>query len=212
MRRRKPRTGEPRKVKQPLKIDRLPGELREAIQSMRASGLTWVEIEDISPRMREWEGVPEETRKLFPGLRIPHSNLMRWWDLRIEQVRKETLEAAGRAREFAAAFAGRDFKDLPDAVRNALGDQIFSLMQSADKKDQQQFRRELLALGELLNQHRKLDIAERRQKTTERELELKVQQMREKVTALKKEVASKKKEMDPVALQKKLDEIYGLGA
>jgi len=212
MRRRKPRTGEPRKTKQPLKIDKLPIELREGIQEMRASGLTWIEIEDLSPRMKQWKAVPEKTQALFPGLRIPHTNLSRWWDLRIEQVKRETLESAGKAREFAAAFAGRDFKDLPDAVRNALGDQIFSLMQSADKQDQTRFRRELLALGELLNQHRKLDIAERKQKTEERTLELKVQQMREKVTALKKEVASKKKEMDPAALQKKLDEIYGLGA
>jgi hypothetical protein len=209
---RKPKTGEKRRARQPLKIDRLPAELRERIQAERAAGLTWEEIEDISSRFKEWEQVPEKVRALFPELKLPHTTLQRWYDLRVEQVRRETMASAAKAREFAAAFAGPGLKDLPEAVRNALGDQIFSLMQSADAKDQARFRAELLKLGTLLTEYRKLDIAERKQKTEERALELKVEQMREKVTELKKDVAAKKKEMSPAELQKKLDEIYGIGA
>lgn len=208
------RTGEKPQVRQPLKIDKLPVELRDRIQEERAKGGTWEEIEEMSPKFPEWEKVPEETKQLFPKLKLPHSTLARWYDLRVSQVLQENLERSQRAREFAGIWAGRDFKDLPAATRNALGDQIFALMQSADKQDQQQFRRELMALMELLNESRKLDIKERQQTTNEKALELKVQQMQEKVKALRESVGgdkSGKKKVDPEELKKKLDEIYGLG-
>ncbi len=207
----RPKTGQKRITRQPFKIDRLPMEMRERIQRERASGLTWQEIEDLSPQLGEWEKVPAEVQAKFPGRKLPVSTLQRWYDVRVEQIKKEVLEEAAKAREFATAFAGPTNKDLPDAVRNALGDQIFALMQSADATDKKQFRRELLNLGILLAEHRKLDIQERKQQTNERALEFKIQQMQEKVQVLKEEVADKKKELTPEELQKKLDEIYGLG-
>lgn len=207
----RPKTGDKRKTRQPLKIDKLPMEMRDAIQRLRAEGRTWEEIEELSPKLEGWDKLPLTVLELFPDMRIPRSSLQRWYDLRVEQIRREVMADSERAREFASTFARGGFEQLPDAVRNALGDQIFALMQSAEATDKQQFRKELLNLGMLLAEQRKLDIKERQQQTNEKALELKIQQMKEKVQVLKKEVAEKKKELSPEELQKKLDEIYGLG-
>lgn len=158
----RPKTGERRRTRQPLKIDKLPAELHERIQRERAAGATWEEIEEMSPRFDEWAKVPAAAQLLFVGHKLPHTTLQRWYDLRVEQVKKEMLADAERAREIAAIFAGRAFKDLPEAVRNALGDKIFSLMQSADEKTQSKLRKELLELGFLLAQQRKLDIQDKK--------------------------------------------------
>lgn len=174
----RPKTGQKRKTRQPLKIDKLPMEMRDAIQRLRADGRTWEEIEELSPAFEGWDKLPLSVLELFPDMKIPRSSLQRWYDIRVEQVRREVVADSERAREFAATFNGPANKDLPDAVRNALGDQIFSLMQSADASDKQQFRKELLNLGMLLAEHRKLDIREQKQKTDERVLEMKIQQMK----------------------------------
>lgn len=185
------KTGERPQVRQPLKIDKLPVELRDRIQAERAAGGTWEEIEELSPKWKEWEAVPEKVRQLFPDLKLPHTTLARWYDLRVDQVIRENLERAQKAREAAAIWAGRDFKDLPAATRNALGDQIFALMQSADKQDQQQFRKELMVMMDLLNESRKLDIKERQQTTNEKALELKLQQMKRQVDKETSDAAKK---------------------
>ncbi|HLJ87746.1 MAG TPA: hypothetical protein VKZ53_13050 [Candidatus Angelobacter sp.] len=213
----RPHTGEKRKTQQPLKIDRLPVELRDRIQAERVAGRTWDEIEQLSPDFKEWGKVAAEVLALFPDKRLPQVSLHRWYDLRVSQVKAEVLARAQAAREFANAFAVRGFENLPDAVRNALGDQIFALMQSSNAKDQQKFRSELLKLGLLLVEQRKLDIMERAQATNERKqstsekaLEMRIAQMQEKAQALKKEV-DEKKNLSPEELKRKIDEIYGLG-
>ncbi|HLJ89559.1 MAG TPA: hypothetical protein VKZ53_22305 [Candidatus Angelobacter sp.] len=212
----RPHTGEKRKTEQPLKIDRLPVELRDRIQVERAQGGTWDEIEELSPSFKEWENVPAEVQLLFPGKRLPKVSLHRWYDIRVSQVRAEVMARAQVAREFAETFADRGFDKLPDAVKNALGDQIFALMQSSNAKDQQRFRSELLKLGLLLVEQRKLDIMERAQETNERKqstsekaLEMRISQMQEKAKALKKEI-QEKKNLSPEDLQRKIDQIYGL--
>jgi hypothetical protein len=202
----------------PLKMDRLPGELLDRVMKERAAGRTWMEIEELSGSFEEWalSAVSNHEAhvaavKQFPGGRIPHSTLQRWYDLRVEQVKKEMLADQTRAREIAALFAGKEFKDLPDAVRNAIGDQLFAMMQNADDKSRTKVVSGLLALGELLSQHRKLDIQERKQKTEEQALKLKIEQIKDKVVALKKDV-EKKKQLSPEQLKQRVDEIYGLGA
>ncbi|MBZ5533086.1 MAG: hypothetical protein LAO20_16775 [Acidobacteriia bacterium] len=210
---RRRKVGERPQVRQPLKMDRLPQELLDRVMKERAAGRTWSEIQDMSPSFKEWETVAAdaETLKQFPGGRIPQTTLFRWYDLRVEQVKREMLADQTRAREIAALFAGKDFKDLPDAVRNALGDQLFAMMQNADDKSRTKVVSGLLALGELLSNHRKLDIQERKQKTDEQALKLKIEQIKDKVVALKKDV-EKKKQLSPEQLKQRVDEIYGLGA
>jgi hypothetical protein len=158
-------------------MDKLPQELLDRVMKERAAGRTWEEIEELSPRFEEW-GRPGKAEKtlaenrqsldalaaafeLFPGGRIPHTTLQRWYDLRVDQVKREVMADQVRAREIAALFAGKDFKGLPDAVRNAIGDQLFSMMQAADAKSRLNVTKGLLALGDLLNEQRKTEIRER---------------------------------------------------
>lgn len=157
----RPKTGDKRKTRQPLKLDRAPELLRDRVMKERAAGRTWSEIEEMSPRFEEWEKTAPEIRVQFPGLKLPHSTLQRWHDLRVEQVKREMLADQTRAREIAALFAGNDFKKLPEAVRNAIGDQLFAMMQSGDDKSRDKVVDGLLALGELLNQQRKTEIREK---------------------------------------------------
>jgi len=202
-------------VRQPLKMDKLPTELLDRVMKERAAGRTWLEIEEMSPRFEEWDKYTKpEIRAEFPGLKLPHTNLSRWYDLRVEQVKKEVLASQARAREIAALFAGKSMKDLPDTVRTAISDQLFGMMQSADEKSRHKVVAGMLALGELMAQQRKLELQERKQQTDEKELELKIEAVRARVAALKKDVegSGKKKQLSPEELKQRVDEIYGLSA
>ena len=166
------KTGERQRVRQPLKIDKLPVELRDRIQKERGAGRTWEEIEFMSAGFPEWGRCTPEQLGLFLDKRLPAVTLARWWDLRVDQVRAEATARMQRARELAASLAGPGLAGLPDAVRNALGDQIFALMQSAEKEDQAEFRKDLLNFGFLLAQYRKLDIQEQKVTAETKRVEL----------------------------------------
>ncbi|HEV7521297.1 MAG TPA: hypothetical protein VGP89_09375 [Candidatus Angelobacter sp.] len=162
---RKPKTGEKRRTRQPLKMDKLPMELLDRVMKERAAGRTWLEIEELSPRFEEWGKVEQTNKdawllafKAFPGGRIPHTTLSRWYDIRVDQVKKEVLASQVRAREIAALFAGKGIKDLPEAVRTAISDQLFGMMQNADEKSRHKTVAGLLALGVLLNDQRKTEL------------------------------------------------------
>lgn len=68
---RRPRTRQPRQSQKPLRIDRLPQEVKDAIIAARASGETWKQISRMA--------------SAAAGLHLPPSSLQRWYDLRIEQ-------------------------------------------------------------------------------------------------------------------------------
>jgi hypothetical protein len=209
----KPKTGEKRRTRQPLKMDKLPAELLDRVMQERAAGRTWLEIEELSPRFDEWQKTPETIRAQFPGLKLPHTTLMRWYDLRVEQVKEEVLANQVRARQIAAIFAGKEMKDLPEAVRAALSDQIFGLMQNTDDKNRHKAIAGLLGLGVLLNEQRKVQLKERQIQTMEKSLQLKIDAVREKVEKLKNDVGGgKKKQLSAEELKKRVDEIYGLSA
>jgi hypothetical protein len=199
------KTGEKRKVRQPMNIDKLPQESRDRILELKNLGHTWMEIEEMSPAFVEWEKTPEKVVALFPGKRLPHTSLHRWYDIRVEQVRAEAIGKVERAREFATAFTSRGFKDLPEAIRNALGDMIFALSESGDAKSQAMMRKELVELGWLLQEYRKTDLKEQALDVEKQKLNL----VLNKVRGLKEETAKKK--LEPAELQQRLDEIYGLG-
>jgi hypothetical protein len=211
----KPKTGEKRRTRQPLKMDKLPTELLDRVMKERAAGRTWSEIEELSPRFEEWDKTPETIRAQFPGLKLPHSTLTRWHDLRVEQVKREVLADQVKAREIAGLFAGKELKDLPETVRTAISDQLFGMMQNADEKSRHKVVAGMLALGALLNEQRKVQLKERQIQTDERSLQLKIDLIREKVEKLKKGVDGsdgKKKQLSPEQLKQRVDEIYGLSA
>src|SRR3954468_20228823 len=128
----RPGVGDTRKTRQPLKIDKLPKEWRDQIQKYRAQGSTWSEIEELS-RGFEWDTLETKVLEHFPDLKVPVSNLVRWYDLRVEQVNREILARSEQARELAQAIAGAGLKGAAtdEAVTNALRDMIFAEMQKA---------------------------------------------------------------------------------
>jgi hypothetical protein len=152
------KTGEKPRVRKPLKIDRLPVEMRDRIQAERGAGRTWPEIEEMSPTFEEWGKVPDAVKKLFPDRFLPHSTLARWWDLRVDQVRGEVMKQAEAAKGLAVAFAGRGFDQLPEAVMNALRDTIFSLLEYSDEKSKGKAIKALAELGWLVNDQQKLQL------------------------------------------------------
>jgi hypothetical protein len=121
--------------------------VRDEILALRAQGKTWEEIESASVK--------------FAGQRLPHTSLHRWYDLRVEQVQREVLAQAERARQLAAAFAQRGFSELPEATVNALSSEVFGLMESASIQDREK------ALGNLLFLLTKLMTARAKEKYVE---------------------------------------------
>lgn len=93
----RPRTGQKRLTRQPLSMDKLPKSVLDAVTYLRKQGKTWSQIETLSARnfsekwaldglgFVDWQSLPSETLRLFPRRRIPHSNMHRWYDLRVEQ-------------------------------------------------------------------------------------------------------------------------------
>jgi hypothetical protein len=168
----RPKTGEKRQVRQPLKIDKLPVGMRDRIQAERAAGRTWEEIEELSPGFLEWKDVPDDVHRLFPKCRLPHTSLARWWDLRVDQVRRDVMKRAETARELAAAFAGRGMEKLPEAVMNALRDLVFSVLEQSDAKSKGAAIKSLSELGWLVSEMQKSKVQEERLKVEGRRVTL----------------------------------------
>jgi hypothetical protein len=178
----RPKTGEPRKSHQPLKIDLLPQAARDAIERLYDRGRTWMEISEQSgrPYSEKWDTdgggfVPWETIELkvleeFPELRLAKSSLHRWFDLRVSQARKEVLRESAQAREFASAFAGSDLSEANGAVINALRDQVFNLIQSAGNGDKALFAQGLKDLTLAMSRMQRVELQARRVEVDERKV------------------------------------------
>ncbi len=172
----RPRVGEPRKVRQPLIIDRLPMEVHEAIKRLRNQhGLSWEEIERLSalPYDVKWEGkigsagfvnweaLPTEVMELFPDLKLAERTLLRWYDIRVEQSEKDIAIEAKHADKITALFVGKDMKGVDQAVLNAARSAIFPMLHGKKIKDRLVSAKYLLVLGDLMQQVRKNEIRER---------------------------------------------------
>jgi hypothetical protein len=68
---RHPRVGEKRQSRKPLRIDKLPAEVKAVIIESRATGMTWQET--------------AEAASVKAGQRLSHTTVQRWYDLRVEQ-------------------------------------------------------------------------------------------------------------------------------
>jgi hypothetical protein len=173
----RPRIGERRQKNQPLKIDRLPATVHDAILHLRnIEGLTWAQIEEQSNRAYskdwkqdhggfvDWSTLEMKVLELFPDLRIPQTNLARWYDLRVAQVRNQALKESARAREFAAAFASANLADGNSSVINALRDQVFDLIQSAGDGDKGRFIKGLQNLTLAMTRMQRVELQAQRVK------------------------------------------------
>jgi hypothetical protein len=188
---RRPRTGEKRRTRQPLRIDSFPEEVRKKVQELRAAGETWEEISEASRK--------------FAGEHLAVSTLHRWYDLRVAQAHAETMKEYERARALAASFAGKSFEKLPQAVQSGLSSAIFSLAESQDEASRGKFIKSMGDLAWLLARNRQLDQEDKRLGLEAKKLEAVVA----KVQGLRKDV--EKKKLSSEELARKLDEIYDLG-
>jgi len=161
----RPRTGQRRQVNQPLKIDRLPLEVRNAIQTLK-DGHTFQEIEELSALPLDkggfvnWDTLPIDVLELFPRLRV-------------RQVMAETMGRSAQARELAAAFAGSVLKGGDQAVLNAARDQFMSILaEDTTPKGRAFAAKGLIALSEQMQASRTNDIRERKVDVDVRKIKL----------------------------------------
>jgi hypothetical protein len=227
----RPRAREPRKTLLPLSIDLLPMEVLEAIKRLRSDhNLSWEEIERLSslPYGEKWEArigsagfvnwdaMPRPVLEKFPDLHLPHSNLHRWYSLRVLQVRREVSERMQLARDFAKVFADAGIEKADEAVTNAVRDAVFVMLQeSNDKKGRVVAAKALLVLRDVMNGVKANAIKERKVKVDEGRLELlerKLDMLQKKSSALAGQMeaaADKGKTPDLKALAAKVRQIYG---
>jgi hypothetical protein len=192
----RPKTGEQRKTKQPLKIDRLPQSAQDAIKLLYDRGRTWVQIEEQSarPYSAEWEkdgggfidwpAVDADALDLFPGLRLAKSSLQRWFDLRVSQVRAQVMAESAKAREWAGVFAGADLLNSNAAVMNAMRDQVFTLMQQVGPGDQAAFLKGLNMLSLTMSRLQRVDLQARRVAVDEKNVQIKLDLIKDKAGKL----------------------------
>lgn len=181
---RRPRTGEKRRTQLPLKIDRLPVEVRDAIQYLKNTvGKTWDEIEELSalPYCEQWhtkgggfvnwESLSTAVLELFPAMRLPHSNLHRWYDLRVSQVQADIEIRSAQARTIAKAFAKSIVEGSDEAVLNAARDQIMSVLsEDATAKGRLAAAKSLIVLADVMQEARLNTIKERKVVVDERKI------------------------------------------
>lgn len=173
-------------MRQPLKIDQLPPETRDEIQKLRALGKTWTEIEELSKKFVEWDKLDIAVASLFPNQRLPHTNLQRWYDLRVQQVIAETQARGQIAHELAEALASRGFGDLPGSVLNALGEEVFALTEAADTHSKDKLRAALLELGRLLAYEKRTEVQKQRADVETKKINLLEEELKTKRKSLEK--------------------------
>jgi hypothetical protein len=191
------KTGETRKTKQPLKIDRLPPSVWESIAILRNTyGKTWEQIEALSSEkfnkdlvplgcFVDWDSLDTEVLALFPKRRLPKSNLQRWHDIRVDQVKHEVLRRSAQARELAVAFAKADVAGSDSAVQNATRDTIMSMLaEDATQDGRNNTVKHLLKLAEIQQKGKAVKLLERRVAVDEQTLQIKLDDIKSKAATL----------------------------
>ena len=174
-----------------MKIDRLPQEVRDEIERLRAQeGRTWEAIEQLSIK--------------FAGHRLPARSLLRWWDIRVGQELARVAERAALAERVQREWAKIPMKHLPLAVRQKLGQMAFPLSATAEKGQEEKQAKLLVELGWLLAKHKQLDIAASKVEMERDKLNVVAQKAR----GLEKQLGKKK--VSAKELRNTLREIYGL--
>jgi hypothetical protein len=206
----RPRTGESRQIRLPLSVDLLPMDVLEAIKELRSQwGLSWPEIERLSSLpfsenwrkeigtrgFVNWDALPTRVLNAFPNLRIPHSNLHRWYDLRVEQAQQEVRARAEQARIIATAFANSGIENGDEAVTNAARDLIFEVLQAPDSKSRLVAFKGLVSLKDVMNgarandiKERKVAVEERRTAQLDKDADLKLKRMEQETNSAAKKL------------------------
>jgi hypothetical protein len=222
----KPRakTGEKRLRNQLLHIDRLPIEVRDAIQALRDQGRTWKDIEELSalPKEKggfiEWDSLETNVLELFPNMRLSDSNLQRWFDLRVSQVTAEIKVRSAQAREIATAFAKSIVPGEDEAVVNAARDQLMAILaEDATPKGRMNATKGLIALADIMNERRlnnikerKVAVDERRLVQLEKDAELRRRKFAKEMDAAEKKI-TRGKAITKDDIDKIRERVFGIG-
>jgi hypothetical protein len=172
MSKQRPKVGEARLKRQRLTIDALPPSVGEAIKALRADyPMTWPEIERLSAlpykedwKARlgrdgfvDWDSLDAKVLELFPTRRLPASTLLRWYDLRYEQVREEFLKVSAQAKEVVEVLAAGGIEHLDEAALKGASNVIFAMLESQAPEKRAKY---LLALAQLAQEARKNTVRE----------------------------------------------------
>ncbi len=171
-------TGEPRDRQQPLKIDRLPADVREMIHQLYVNqGKTWEEISLLSAEPKDkggfidWKNLPIAVLELFPDMRLPTTTLHRWFDLRIKQVSRDVMVRAEQARTIAEAFVKSNVAGGDEAVINAARDTLMGILaEDGSAAGRINATKGLLKLSEVMSRARTNEIRARRVSVDERKI------------------------------------------
>jgi hypothetical protein len=218
----RPRTGEPRRRRSLLSVDLLPPVVLEAIKHLRAEGFTWPEIERLSElpydeRWKkqtgkhgfvDWAAMPDKVLAAFPKKRLPHTNLHRWYDLRVEQAQRDVMARAEQAREIAKEFAAAHIPGADEAVLNAARDVIFGMLQSTDDKSRAKASIGLIALAEVMQKARGNSIKERGIALSERRWTVVEKRMEQETESVAKKL--NKGELTVEDINRLLERTFGL--
>ncbi|HEX4039065.1 MAG TPA: phage protein Gp27 family protein [Acidobacteriaceae bacterium] len=170
----RPKTGEEREVRRPLKIDLLPQSAKDAIAQLRDRGRTWKEIEEQSGLQYsskwekdgqgfiDWDALETRALEEFPELKLPKSSLQRWYDIRMEQVRHQVLVESESARAWAQEFASKNLDGSNSAVINALRDQVFTMMRGVGDMDRAGFVKALQNLTLAMTRMQRVELQQKR--------------------------------------------------
>jgi hypothetical protein len=188
----RPKTGEPRQTNQPFYIDRLPPSVwDEIVRLYNGQGKTWEEIEALSalPTDKggfvEWENLPTPVLELFPNMRIPRSNLHRWYDVRKRQVQREVLIRSEQARTIAESFAKSELVNGDEAVINAARDTLMGVLaEDGSEAGRLNATKGLIKLGELMQKAKTNSIRERKVSVDEQTLQLKLDEIKRRTEKL----------------------------
>src|SRR5260370_1373314 len=129
--------------------------------------LAWdVDINDVVTILQEMQGrnwVRFRQIKSIYNMRIPHSNLHRWYDLRVRQVQKEVLVRSEQARTVAESFAKSNLVNGDEAVINAARDTLMGVLaEDGSEAGRLNATKGLIKLGELMQKARTNEIRERK--------------------------------------------------
>ncbi len=212
----RPGTGDRRKTNQPVKIDRLSPKVHEAIVQLRNQyGKTWQEIEDLSAEpignktggFVDWMNLPTAVLELFPNMRLPHTNLQRWYDLRVAQVQKDVMHTSAKAREITQAFAKAGIVADDEAVINASRDTLMGILsEDGSVGGRANVAKSLIKLGDLMQKAKTNRIRERKVTVDEGTLQMKLDEIKRRAEKLIKAV----EKGDPAAgMQLTREELLG---
>jgi hypothetical protein len=208
MKKQRVKTGERRKVRQPFHIDRLPPAVHQEILRLRnEKNTSWEQIEALSAEKPEnggfvkWDELPRGTLELFPDLRIPSSNLQRWFDVRVEQIQEDVMRQARQAHVIAEQFAKANLLNSDQAVVNAARDLIMGMLGENTSLGARTYAiKALIALNETLQKTRTNNLRERQVTVEERRITQLEKIAEQKLAIIERETAKVAKKIGPITI------------